>query len=239
MSRKARRLKIDSQWKSKHDATKSAFPEGAVIADLSQQVPNNSYGAPLLFYVDQPFTCTGCGKSEIWTAFQQQWYYEVAKGSGYPTAVRCRSCRKNHAAVHSGNGDPNPIKHLGTLIKRVQSAIDTAIAETGFAFVSKSMLPIKGSFALDYSRGDLFLTCWYDRPNATLIAEVLDSAANCTQVARVPLNAAHSQSQLLDRISEFADEVLQYLVSLPSAERHLAGGDGTGVVDILRTQVRE
>ena len=217
MSGKGRRLRIDSQRKSKRDATKFALPEGAVIADLSQQVPNNSYGAPVLFYIDKPFACIGCGKNEIWTAQQQQWYYEVAKGSLYATAVRCRSCRKDHAAVHSGNGDPNPIKHLGTLIKRVQSAIATAIAEAGFVFVSKSMLPIKGSFALDYSQGDLFLTCWYDRPNATLIAEVLDNAANCTQVARVPMIAPHSQSQVLDRISEFADEVIQYLVSLPPA----------------------
>lgn len=217
MSGKGRRLRIDSQRKSKRDATKNALPEGAVIADLSQQVPNNSYGAPILFYIDKPFACIVCGKNEIWTAQQQQWYYEVAKGSGYPTAVRCRSCRKKHAEIHSGKGDPNPIKHLGTLIKRVQSAIATAIAEAGFVFVSKSMLPVKGSFALDYSRGDQFLTCWYDRPNATLIAEVLDNAANCTQVARVPMNAAHSQSQVLDRISEFADLVIQNLVSLPPA----------------------
>ena len=217
MSGKERRLGIDSERKSKRDAKKSAFPEGAVMADLSQQVPNNSYGPPVLFYVDKPFKCIDCGKNEIWTAQQQQWYYEVAKGSLYATAVRCRSCRKNHNVVHSGNGAPNPIRHLGTLIKSVQSAIDTAIAETGFAFVCKSMLPIKGSFALDYSRGDLFLTCWYDRPNATLIAEVLDNAANCTQVARVSMNATHSQSQVLDRISEFADEVLQYLLTLHSA----------------------
>ena len=217
MSGKGRRLKIDSQRKSKRDATKNALPEGAVIADLSQQVPNNSYGAPVLFYIDKPFTCIDCGKNEIWTAQQQQWYYEVAKGSLYATAVRCRSCRKNHNAVHSGNGDPNPIKHLGTLIKRVQSALAAAISEAGFVFVSRSMLPIKGSFALDYSRGDLFLACWYDRQNATLIAEVLDNAANCTQVARVSMHATHSQTQLLDRISEFADELLQYLVSLPPA----------------------
>ena len=217
MSGKGRRLRIDSQRKSKRDATKFALPEGAVIADLSQQVPNNSYGAPVLFYIDKPFTCIDCGKNEIWTAQQQQWYYEVAKGSLYATAVRCRSCRKNHNAVHSGNGDPNPIKHLGTLIKRVQSALAAAISEAGFVFVSRSMLPIKGSFALDYSRGDLFLACWYDRQNATLIAEVLDNAANCTQVARVSMHATHSQTQLLDRISEFADELLQYLVSLPPA----------------------
>ena len=217
MSGKGRRLRIDSQRKSKRDATKNALPEDAVIADLSQQVPNNSYGAPVLFYVDKPFTCIDCGKNEIWTAQQQQWYYEVAKGSLYATAVRCRSCRKNHNAVHSGNGDPNPIKHLGTLIKRVQSAIATALAEAGFVFVSKSLLPIKRSFALDYSRGDLFLTCWYDRQNATLILEMLDNAANCTRVTSIPMNVPRSGPQVLDRISEFADEVIRYLVSLPPA----------------------
>jgi hypothetical protein len=71
------------------------IPEGAIAADLAQHAKNNSYGPPI-YYVDQPFDCVDCGKSEVWTASQQKWYYEVAKGSIYGRAVRCRPCRKKH-----------------------------------------------------------------------------------------------------------------------------------------------
>ena len=59
--------------------------------------PNNSYGAPDFvyrgYYVDRPFRCIDCGKEEIWTGTQQKWWYEIAKGFVYTTAVRCRLCR--------------------------------------------------------------------------------------------------------------------------------------------------
>jgi len=214
VSGKRQRFKIDAKRESKRDAERSSIPEGAVIADPSKQVPNNSYGAPLLFYVDTPFTCIDCGKSEIWSAQQQQWYYEVAKGSLYATAVRCRDCREIHARTHDGNGDASPIKHEGTLIKRVQSAIAPSIAEAGFVFVSKSHLPTRGSIALDYSRDDLVLTCWYDRPNVTLVAETMDRSTNCTQIARVAFNTPRSGSQVVARIAEFSAAVTRYLLSL-------------------------
>tara|TARA_R110002072_G_scaffold302603_1_gene486646 strand:- start:104891 stop:105226 length:336 start_codon:yes stop_codon:yes gene_type:complete len=68
-------------------------PRGSIPADLSKQAPNNSYGPPL-FYEDLEFTCRDCGSEEVWTAEEQQWYYEVAKGSIYGRAVQCWFCRK-------------------------------------------------------------------------------------------------------------------------------------------------
>jgi hypothetical protein len=60
--------------------------------------PNNSYGAPDFvyrgYYVDRPFRCVDCGKAEVWTGTQQKWWYEVAKGFVYTTAIRCRLCRR-------------------------------------------------------------------------------------------------------------------------------------------------
>jgi hypothetical protein len=58
----------------------------------------NSYGAPDWlergYYLDTPFKCVGCGVDEVWTATQQKWWYEVAKGFWYSHAIRCRACRK-------------------------------------------------------------------------------------------------------------------------------------------------
>lgn len=47
------------------------------------------------YYIDKPFRCNECGVDQVWTARQQQWWYEVAKGHVDSTAVRCRRCRKN------------------------------------------------------------------------------------------------------------------------------------------------
>jgi len=69
------------------------IPKGAIAADLSQQAPNNTY-SPKTFYIDQPFQCVDCGKEEVWTATQQKWYYEVAKGPIHARAIRCRTCRQ-------------------------------------------------------------------------------------------------------------------------------------------------
>jgi hypothetical protein len=61
--------------------------------------PYNSYGVPRFvergYYADIPFLCRDCGKAEIWTAAQQQWWYEVAKGHVESCAIRCRACRQN------------------------------------------------------------------------------------------------------------------------------------------------
>ena len=69
-----------------------------VRVNLSALAPYNSYGEPAFvrdgFYKDVPFRCRDCGKDEIWTARQQKWWYEVAKGYVYSGAVRCRACRR-------------------------------------------------------------------------------------------------------------------------------------------------
>lgn len=94
---KARRRK--SARKSAPRA-KLAKPEPFRMIPVNEALlaPNNSYGAPDFvrrgFYVDMSFRCVDCGKDEVWTGAQQKWWYEVAKGFVYSTAIRCRSCRR-------------------------------------------------------------------------------------------------------------------------------------------------
>ena len=79
--------------REKRRIAKGGLPPGAVAADTTQQVPVNPYGSKKPFYVDIPFKCEGCGRDEVWTADQQKWYFEEAKGTLYATAKRCRNCR--------------------------------------------------------------------------------------------------------------------------------------------------
>ena len=73
-------------------------PTGTAPVNDALLAPNNSYGAPQFvyrgYYLDLPFTCQGCGKEEVWSATQQKWWYEVAKGFAYSTAKLCRTCRR-------------------------------------------------------------------------------------------------------------------------------------------------
>lgn len=60
--------------------------------------PDGSYGVPDFVtrgtYIDKPFICADCGVRENWRASQQRWWYEVAKGGVWTTAMRCRACRR-------------------------------------------------------------------------------------------------------------------------------------------------
>ena len=75
-----------------------------IPADLTQQAPNNSYISSRLYYEDREFTCIDCGQVEVWTAKDQQWWYETAKGSIFTSARRCLTCR--NALVDAHNGTP-------------------------------------------------------------------------------------------------------------------------------------
>ena len=79
-------------------ATRADLPAGAVPAERALLAPYNSYGEPAFarrgYYLDTPFRCVGCGVEQVWTAAQQKWWYEVAKGYPYSLAKQCRACRR-------------------------------------------------------------------------------------------------------------------------------------------------
>lgn len=77
-------------------ARKPARPGSAPVNEAAM-APYNSYGTPAFaqrgYYVDVEFRCENCGRDQLWTATQQKWWYEVAKGYAYSTAKLCRACR--------------------------------------------------------------------------------------------------------------------------------------------------
>jgi Probable zinc-ribbon domain len=100
---KARRAAIKAKETEPHKTTANPpRPFGTVPVNEERLAPYKSYGAPDYvyrgFYVDRPFTCGKCGKEEIWTATQQKWWYEVAKGYVYSAAKYCRPCRRKEQA---------------------------------------------------------------------------------------------------------------------------------------------
>lgn len=82
-------------------------PRGSLPVDVSQLAPHNSYGSGLPrlaqhgYYVDQWYACVDCGKHEVWTAAQQKWWYETAKGYIDSIAIRCKPCRVTRRSGHT------------------------------------------------------------------------------------------------------------------------------------------
>ena len=72
------------------------------VVTVSNLRATNSYGTPDFvargYYVDFPFKCKDCGKSEVWSPTQQRWWYEIAKGDVWTVATRCRPCRQRERA---------------------------------------------------------------------------------------------------------------------------------------------
>ena len=91
-------------------------PRGSLPVDVSQLAPHNSYGSGLPrlaqhgYYVDQWYACVDCGKHEVWTAAQQKWWYETAKGYIDSIAIRCKPCRlarRSGRTISKKNNDNN------------------------------------------------------------------------------------------------------------------------------------
>jgi len=192
------------------DPKPSKLPDDAVLADPTQQVPNNSYSPPPEYYVDQEFVCVDCGRKEIWTATQQKWYYEVAKGSLYAGAVRCRACRRKHRETHSGVGDPNPIKHLGSLRKHLRSRIDPLLMEAGFQFDRESGKAERWSMWIEYVSPTQILRCEFGHCGAHLTAVSLTDAEWISAVD-VELGSVHSTSAVLESLDQFAKELRRFV----------------------------
>lgn len=207
-----RKRKIPRYRKQEASAPESPrIPDGAVAADTSQQGPYDTYGERPTYYMDKPFTCVDCSVPQVWTAEQQKWYYEVAKGSIYATAVRCRACRKKRRETLGKTGDPNPIKSSHLLMKRVEQSLAASASHVGFGAPTTYRLASRGSEALDYRNGESILTCWFDQHTATLSAEMLTDD-QIVSIVRVPLDGPSNQVQLLEKMQEFTSTVSAYLL---------------------------
>lgn len=59
----------------------------------------NTYSLPPLYYYDIEFTCCDCGKIEVWTAKNQQYWYEELGKNVNSRAIRCQVCRAHINAI--------------------------------------------------------------------------------------------------------------------------------------------
>ncbi len=95
---KKRRLKPAERKSRRRTRRIPRSHNGKAAVNAALLAPNGSYDSPEFLkrgcYRDEPFTCRDCGREEIWTASQQKWWFEIAKGEVFTRASRCRNCRR-------------------------------------------------------------------------------------------------------------------------------------------------
>jgi len=96
LGRRRQRARITKRMSVEPWREPDRVPAGAIPADQAKLLHDNTYGLRPRFYADQSFTCIQCGAEEMWTAADQKWWYEEAKGKIASRANRCRACRRKH-----------------------------------------------------------------------------------------------------------------------------------------------
>lgn len=102
------------------------------------------------------------------------------------------------------------MRNRRVLLRQIEAAITKPLTEAGFELTNKALLPVRGSFTIDFSRDNLELACWYDRPKTTLIAEALNGNGSHTQIAQIPVGCRKERCQVLEWIAEFTKAVADW-----------------------------
>jgi predicted RNA-binding Zn-ribbon protein involved in translation (DUF1610 family) len=94
-ARRLRRKAAEKEEEAAQIALRAGLRQGTIVAvDRTKVISRSALPQIPDYYRDTPFTCQDCGTQEVWTAKQQQWWYEVQGGEIESKAVRCRACRQ-------------------------------------------------------------------------------------------------------------------------------------------------
>jgi hypothetical protein len=88
------------------------MPKGAIKADMTKHAPHNSFGPPM-WYVDEHHKCKDCGREFIFTARQQQHWFEVLQIPIHVIANRCAGCRRKQRSEIAAQK-----RHMAEMAKR-------------------------------------------------------------------------------------------------------------------------
>jgi hypothetical protein len=193
-----------------------------VAVDLRALAPHGSYSQPDFvrrgYYVDMPFVCQVCGIPQTWTAAQQKWWYEVAKGSLFSTAKLCRSCRRRESAREEAGlrgGGPNPYKSPRILLSKIRSDIEPKLLSAGYRPVGRNSHGERRALCIDYSRSDDLFSVSWDQHNWRLAAELLtDGGTSLRAIAAAEFSGVRSTSDIEVRLAPFMASVWSFLDGL-------------------------
>jgi hypothetical protein len=78
-----------------------SLPRGAVRGDVRKQVYCTAHNMPKYFYVDEDGECIQCGRSFVFRAEEQKYWYEILKFNFSSIPIRCVDCRRQRRSEHA------------------------------------------------------------------------------------------------------------------------------------------
>lgn len=189
---------------------KESASKVGVLVDYSALSPCSSYGPPDFYergyYLDFPFACAWCGSEEVWTAGQQKWWYEVAKGDLFTGASLCRSCRRQ---AREEKGKAHPLHDLRRWLRLIRDELEPALLSGGWRLAPEGFDQFP--YQLVYARDDVFLRLrWSNDENfrSVLLLERRDARANDYRLIHTsspvqPYKLSHAELQR--RFDEFLE----------------------------------
>ncbi len=105
--------------------------------------------------------------------------------------------------------DPNPIKHVGSLLKRVRVEIEPVLLECGFV-VESDTIPSQQAFTQFryFRKENQLLSISYSFHTGCLTAEYLGAGDLVQVVANVPLGAPRSTEDIMQKCEAFSSEII-------------------------------
>jgi Probable zinc-ribbon domain len=127
-ARAKRRLRVARTGVSRRWAFQTGLMDGTIIPVNKAKVFSRSVLPKVPdYYRDRPFSCKLCGKTEVWTAKQQQRWHEEQGGEIEAVAIHCHACRRElrtrKAAarrVHLEGLERKRVAQTGKSVKRPQ-----------------------------------------------------------------------------------------------------------------------
>jgi len=154
----------------------------------------------------------------VWTAEQQKWWYEVAKGPIFSVAVRCRECRKALRVPGGGNrrrplnNGLKPMRTIGAFLKRVRELLDPILLAAGYSFSERND-PRCDQYLfnawVDYCCGPKVISLALNSRWRTLSLNAMDEKADVEEVVSLCIVAGGRADALELFIEQFIDCVRQ------------------------------
>jgi hypothetical protein len=222
MTRKRRQHGHEKKREASAQRAKLDALARGVGVDPTALTPHNSYDQPDFvergYYVDKPFVCEACGIAQTWTAAQQKWWYEVAKGNVFSTAKNCRVCRQRE---RSQDGDPKPYMNPGLVLRKIGSEIESKLRSAGYRPIYRNRNHSRHVMFIEYSRLDDVFTISWNQRYARLAAEFTAGAAEPRDVATAELSGARSSADIDVRLGPFMSVVRGFLDGLKRSGQNL------------------
>lgn len=238
MSGKRRHRERQATLAARADRERLDAIDSGLSVDTSASAESGSDDVPEFvtrgYYVDIEFTCRTCSSPQTWTARQQKWWYEVAKGNVFSLALQCRRCRQQARSEleeqrlereRIARAGRKPYRNPEPLLAKTRAEIEPWLRAEGYEFVGRSRRNGGRRLFLEFARGSDCVTISWDRRTARLAVEALTEEGNAFRlIAESDLSNTKSDADVDAHLAQFLRILRSFVHDVRSSDPRPCGG---------------